>query len=35
MARIDEESRLSSRSTRRIEVMLNLLPDDRSEKTGM
>ncbi|KAK2555497.1 E3 ubiquitin-protein ligase rnf213-alpha [Acropora cervicornis] len=35
VARIDEESRLSSRSTRRIEVMLNLLPDDRSEKTDL
>ena len=35
VARIDEESGLSSRSTRRIEVMLNLLPDDRSEDTGM
>ncbi|XP_015757858.1 PREDICTED: E3 ubiquitin-protein ligase RNF213-like [Acropora digitifera] len=35
VARIDEESRLPSRSTRRIEVMLNLLPDDRAEKTGM
>ena len=35
VARIDEESRLSSRSTRRIEVMLNLLPDDRSRDTGM
>ena len=35
VARIDEESRLSSRSTRRMEVMLNLLPDDRSEETGM
>ena len=35
VARIDEESRLSSRSARRIEVMLNLLPDDRSRDTGM
>ena len=35
VARIDEESRLSSRSTRRIEVMLKLLPDNRSQDTGM
>ena len=35
VARIDDESRLSSRSTRRIEVMLNLLPDDRSQDTSM
>ena len=35
VARIDEESRRSPRSTRRIEVMLNLLPDVRSQETGM
>ena len=35
VARIDDESRPSSRSTRRIEVMLNLLPDDRSQDTSM
>ncbi|XP_067056125.1 E3 ubiquitin-protein ligase rnf213-alpha-like isoform X2 [Acropora muricata] len=35
VARIDDESRLSSRSTRRIEVMLNLLPDDTSQDTNL
>ena len=35
VARIDDESRLSSRSTRRIEVMLSLLPDERSQDTSM
>ena len=34
VARIDDESWRSSRSTRRIEVMLNFLPDDRSNGTG-
>lgn len=34
VARIDDESWRSSRSTRRIEVMLSLLPDDRSYGTG-
>ncbi|XP_068694646.1 E3 ubiquitin-protein ligase rnf213-alpha-like isoform X2 [Montipora foliosa] len=35
VARIDDESWRSSRSTRRIEVMLNFLPDDRSDGTDL
>ncbi|XP_068694638.1 E3 ubiquitin-protein ligase rnf213-alpha-like [Montipora foliosa] len=35
VARIDDESWRSSRSTRRIEVMLNLLPDDRSNGSDL
>ena len=34
VARIDDESWRSSRSTRRIELMLSLLPDGRSDGTG-
>ena len=34
VARIDDESWRSSRSTRRIELMLGLLPDNRSNGTG-
>lgn len=34
VARIDDESCGPSRSTRRIELMLNLLPDCRSRETG-
>lgn len=34
VARIDDESCRPSRSTRRIELMLSLLPDCRSRETG-
>lgn len=34
VARIDDESSRPSRSTRRIELMLSLLPDCRSRETG-
>ena len=34
VARIDDESWRSSRSTRRIELMLSLLPDGRTDGTG-
>lgn len=34
VARIDDESWRSSRSTRRIELMLSLLPEDSSKETG-
>ena len=34
VARIDDESCRPSRSTRRIELILNLLPDFRSKETG-